>query len=214
LVPAVILSAATVWTFTTVTASQDRGAPPFEIAEPRAGGLSAGALDTYRWISQNLPFQARILANGYTEGALGMLSQRMGLLDGRTPFAQPDPWRAEAIHLLSRSRAFFRRPASSTVPGGATYVAAARPGVNLGGSYFPTNFRALARDPGLQRIHETGGVTLYRVRSGRLLSLPPRSFGQVGMTPPSIRVPSGRGKWHFTAKSRSAAVHSELQPSC
>jgi hypothetical protein len=214
LVPAVILSVATIWTFTTVTASQDRGVPPFEIASPRAGGLSPGAIDTYRWIDRNLPPSARILANGYTEGALGMLTRRMGLLDGRTPFAQPDPWRSEAIHLLSRSRAFFRHPASSAVPGAATYVAAGRPYVNLGGSYFPTDFRALARDPTLQRIHETGGVILYRVRSRDIGSIPPRSSGQLAVTRSSFRVGSGRGKWDLPVKSRSAAVHLGPQPSC
>ena len=89
------------WTFTTITASRDRGVPPFEIAAPRAGGLSQDALHAYHWMSGHLPAGARVLTNGYIEGALGMLTHRTGLLDGRTPFEQPEPWRSEAIGLLA-----------------------------------------------------------------------------------------------------------------
>ena len=109
-----------VWTFTTITAKQDRGVPPFQIAEPRAGGLSEDALKAYDWISRSLPPDAVVLANGYTEGSLGMLSRRTGLLDGRTPFAQPDPWRTEAIDWLEQSRRFFVHPIAEPVPGGRT----------------------------------------------------------------------------------------------
>jgi hypothetical protein len=184
LVPALLVSAVVVWTFTTITAKQDRGVPPFQIAEPRAGGLSEDALQAYSWISRNLPPDAVILANGYTEGSLGMLTRRTGLLDGRTPFAQPDPWRTEAIDWLEQSRRFFVHPIRESVPGNADYVLAARRDVNLGGSYFPTDFKAIGRDFGLQRVRGFGGVTLYRTRAASPLDArgeatePNRSFGQ------------------------------------
>ena len=73
LFPAVAVFALAVWTFTTITASRDRGTPPFEIAAPRAGGLSINALHAYHWMSGHLPANARLLTNGYIEGALGML---------------------------------------------------------------------------------------------------------------------------------------------
>jgi hypothetical protein len=164
MIPALLVSAMVIWTFTTITASQDRGVPPFKIAEPRAGGLSDSALRAYRWISGHLPGHARILANGYTEGALGMLSHRLGLLDGRTPFAQPDPWRSEAIELLSRSREFFLHPESAPIPGRADYVAVARRDANLGGSFFPTDFQAVHNTHALRRIRSFDGVAIYAVR--------------------------------------------------
>jgi hypothetical protein len=214
LVPALLVSAAVIWTFTTITAHQDRGVPPFQIAAPRAGGLSEGGLEAYDWISRSLPPDAVILANGYTEGALGMLSRRTGLLDGRTPFAQPDPWRTEAIDWLEQSRHFFAHPIAELVPGRASYVLAARPDVNLGGSYFPTDFKALARDPDLEPIHDFGRVTLYRARSVRPAN---RSFGQSGVakgtTVHKVR-PTPRWNGPRTSAAKLVSGHTGSQPSC
>jgi hypothetical protein len=162
LLPAILFAALAMWTFTTITASADRGAPPFEISQPRAGGLAQSALQSYAWMKRHLPRRAVILTNGYIEGALGSLSDRTGLLDGRTPFAQPDPWRNEAIRWLSQSRRFFLHPKGASVPGGAEYVMAARPEINLGGSYFPTDFQALEADPMLHAIKRLQGIVLYR----------------------------------------------------
>jgi hypothetical protein len=215
LVPALLLSVAVIWIFTTITAHQDRGVPPFQIAAPRAGGLSEDALKAYDWISRSLPSDAVILANGYTEGALGMLSHRTGLLDGRTPFAQPDPWRTEAIDWLEKSRRFFAHPIAEPVPGKASYVLAARRDVNLGGSYFPTDFKALARDPGLEPIHDFGRVTLYRAR--RVRSRPIRSFGQSGggSGPPVHKVrPTATWNRLQTSAAMLVSGHTESQPSC
>ncbi len=161
LVPAILLAAAAMWTFTTITASADRGAPAFEISQPRAGGLARSALQSYAWMKRHLPHRAVILTNGYVEGALGSLSDRTGLLDGRTPFAQPDPWRAEAIRWLGQSRHFFLHPRGASVPGEANYVLVAKPDVNLGGSYFPTDFPALEADPTLRPIKRFQDIVLY-----------------------------------------------------
>jgi hypothetical protein len=215
LVPAVAVFALAVWTFTTITASRDRGTPPFEIAAPRAGGLSKDALHAYHWMSVHLPSNARLLTNGYIEGALGMLTHRTGLLDGRTPFAQPEPWRSEAIELLSRSRAFFRGPNSTRVPGGATYVIAAQRDINLGGSYFPTDFAALARDPALAPVRKFKGVALYRVRQSPIVAVDPTS-GQSGSGPAGLDIGSNPLPWGNLIKSRlrTFVADSESQPSC
>jgi hypothetical protein len=216
LVPALVVSAAAIWTFTTITATQDRGVPPFYISEPRAGGLSAGALHSYHWISRDLPSNALILTNGYVEGALGMLSHRTGLLDGRTPFAQPEPWRSEAIRWLGQSRAFFLRPDSSGIPGGANYVLAAQRDVNLGGSFFPTDFRALTRDPYLEQIHRFMGVVLYRVHYPKLASLRKPS-GQHGASASRSAHRVGAAPWgKFTTSGRRAVAVARTgsQPSC
>ncbi len=163
-VPALVVAALAIWIFTPIGSKRDPGVAPFYLAAPRAGGLSAGALDAYHWISRRLPKRALILTNGYIEGALGMISRRTGVLDGRAPFAQPEPWRAEAVDLLARSRRFFLHPAHSAAPGGATYVLAGQPNVNLGGTFFPTNFPALSRDPDLSLVYRREGVAIYRVR--------------------------------------------------
>jgi Dolichyl-phosphate-mannose-protein mannosyltransferase len=215
LVPALVVSAAAIWTFTTISATQDRGVPPFYIAEPRAGGLSDGALQSYQWISRHLPSDALILTNGYEEGALGMLSHRTGLLDGRTPFAQPDPWRSEAIRWLSQSRAFFLRPSSAAVPGGANYVLVARRDVNLGGSFFPTDFRALIRDPDLERIHRFEGVTLYRVRHpGKSSARIDHPSGMPKTPPHRNRLSAARAWANYRKSGSTAVVATGWQPSC
>jgi hypothetical protein len=206
-----LFSAFAIWSFTTISADQDRGVPAFYIAEPRAGGLSEDALDSYRWIAGHLPPHALILANGYTEGALGMLSHRTGLLDGRTPFAQPDPWRAEAIRWLSQARSFFLRPTEMLVPGNAGYVLVAKREDNLGGSYFPTDYRAVREDPSLERVKSFGGVTIYAVRavSGRN-----QSFGQSGQIPTVHSYSLARTKWLGFLNGGGGADLGAAQPSC
>ena len=216
LVPALVVSAAAIWAFTTISASQDRGVPPFYLSQPRAGGLSDGALRSYHWMSRYLPSDALILTNGYEEGALGMLSHRTGLLDGRTPFAQPDPWRAEAIRWLSQSRAFFLRPNSVSVPGGASYVLVAQRDVNLGGSFFPTDFRALARDPDLEQIHRFKGVALYRVRHPGIAGLTQSSGQNDANATRSDRIAAARVWADFRKSGRKTlvVVPTGSQPSC
>ena len=186
-IPAVAMTVIATWTFTSADARRERGVPPFYVAEPRVGGLSDEGRAVYRWIAANLPRRATILTNGFIEGALGMLSHRSGLLDGRAPFAQPDPWRAEAIDMLAESRAFFKRPRSTPIPAGASYVLASRADVNLGGSYFPTSFRGLARIHALVPVHRTAGTVLYRVRHPRPLPAH-RSSGQLPVTSTRKRI--------------------------
>jgi hypothetical protein len=219
-VPALLVSAAAIWTFTTISATQDRGVPAFYISEPRAGGLSQGALDSYQWISENLPSNALVLANGYTEGALGMLSRRTGLLDGRTPFAQPNPWRAEAIRWLGQARAFFLSPTQTEVPGNAGYVLVAKQSVNLGGSYFPTDFAAVERDRSLEKVYSFEGVTIYRVdmkggSTTRKIAGTPRSFvyPERGVHRNLYKFPVS--EWaSFLKRTATGDAPTELQPSC
>jgi hypothetical protein len=213
-VPTLLLTVATLWTFTTIDAGRDRGVPPFYIAEPRVGGLSDPALRAYDWIDGNVPENALILANGYTEGALGMLTERTGVLDGRTPFAQPDPWRDEAIRWLAQARRFFQHPGRAGVPGGADYVLAARRDVNLGGSYFPTDFQALRRAGGLQPLYASGGVILYRVRDRASTT---KTSGQRLTNRASLPIVSRQ--WsageirQFSERTASASPRSCLSPS-
>jgi hypothetical protein len=215
--PALALATLATWTFSTASA-RDRGVPPFYIAEPRVGGLAEEGRRAYIWTRHNLPKDATILTNGYVEGALGMLSGRSGLLDGRAPFAQPDPWRKEAIDLLRRSRAFFRRPAETPVPAAATHLLVAPHEVNLGGSFFPTDFAALARDPRLREVRRFPRVVVYRVRRPAAGEAH-RSFGQRPWSPPgddiTVRASVANGQIDGLA-GRAAAVAgaSGFQRSC
>lgn len=171
-VPVVLLSSATLWSFTSQLGGRDPGIPPFFTAETRVGGVSPEALAAYGWIKERLPTNAVILANGYTEGALGMVSDRTGLLDGRTPFSQPDPWRSDAIRWLERSRAFFQEPDEHRIPPRAGYLLVAPANINLGGSYFPTNFPQLNHSHRLKLIHRFGKVLLFRVREWQGIASP------------------------------------------
>jgi hypothetical protein len=216
IVPALAISALALWTFTTISASQDRGVPAFYISEPRAGGLAQGALDSYQWMAQHLPEDALVLTNGYTEGALGMLSHRTGLLDGRTPFAQPDPWRAEAIEWLGQARAFFLQPATTRVPGGADYLLVADHNINLGGSYFPTDHEALTRDRDLEPVQKFDGVTLYRVLDGAPIAATQPSVQLAWGSDHSAAMFLASDKWEISSKRTrgTAGAHTAAQQSC
>lgn len=60
-----------------------------------------------KWIRTNTSKNAVILINGHTVGSTGALTGRRGLLDGRMPSVQPDPWRSTAVRELRRARLFF-----------------------------------------------------------------------------------------------------------
>ncbi len=135
--------------------------------------LSPAVRDAYAWIDRNSPTDSVILANGYTEGVIASLGHRTGELDGRTPYLQPDPWRAHAIRELRGVRAFFLRPRRhpGALPKRAAYVLVGRRGVNLGGSAFPARWAAVRRLPYLrvaQAFADPGApagsdLVLYRV---------------------------------------------------
>lgn len=158
------LSAGLLSAFTPALSGRDSPRPAFESSGTVAGGLAPAAEAAYRWMDRNLPPDATVLANGYTEGALGMLSGRTGWLDGRTPFVQPDPWRSQARRSLKQARRYFLDPDLDRLAEPVDYIVVSRPGINLGGPRFETNREALVAAEHLAPLQSFGDVEIYAVR--------------------------------------------------
>jgi hypothetical protein len=142
---------------------------PFVDDDPEPGLTSTG-YDAYRWLDANLPADARILANAYTDGSLAALAGRVGIVDGRAVYLEDRAFLAESTALVLGARVVFAEPAS---PGAAAYLArenvgyllVAGPGAtgaDLGG-YLPF-------ETDLETLRAGGRYTLVRTfGDGRLL---------------------------------------------
>jgi hypothetical protein len=142
---------------------------PFVDDDPEPG-LTITGYDAYRWIDANLPADARILANAYTDGSLAALSGRVGIVDGRAVYLEDRAFLAESTALVLGARVVFGEPSS---PGAAAYLAMERvtyllvagptaSGADLGG-YLP-----FVTD--LETLRAGGRYTLVRTfGDGRLL---------------------------------------------
>jgi hypothetical protein len=138
-------------------------------ADDGDSALSQTGYDAYRWIDANLPAEARILTNAYTDGALAAVSHRVGIVDGRAVYLENPRFLAESTALALGARVVFGQPAS---PGAASFldrervthllVATDGPnGTDLGGYLlFDTDLDALRADPRLQLVRSFGGGRL------------------------------------------------------
>jgi hypothetical protein len=139
--------------------------------------LSQTGYDAYRWIDGNLPVDARILTNAYTDGALAAVSHRVGIVDGRAVYLENARFLAESTALCLGARVVFGQPAS---PGAASFldrervthllVATNGPnGTDLGGyQLFATDLAALRADPRLRlvRSFDDDRLLLFEVAGG------------------------------------------------
>jgi hypothetical protein len=137
-------------------------------------GITPRGFAAYAWLRDNLPDDARILANAYTDGSLTLLSARTGILDGRAVYLEDPPFLSEATGLLLGGRRFFGDPSN---PGSDEYLASANveyllvgtsgdSGFDLGGYRpFVTDVPALNADPRFSLVQELadGSLRLYRV---------------------------------------------------
>jgi hypothetical protein len=96
-----------------VSASPNPGA----VAEEREAALSPTGYAAYRWMAENLPPDARILANAYTDGSIAAVTRRVGIVDGRAVYLEDSAFLAESTALVRGARVVFRTPES---PGAAT----------------------------------------------------------------------------------------------
>ncbi len=143
-----------------ITAAAVAGAPPrpgAPVAEDEAS-LSRTGFDAYRWVATNLPSDARILANAYTDGAIAAVASRLGIIDGRAVYLEDPAFLAEATALCLGARVVFADPSSQ---GAGTYLARERvthlvvaaadrgsTGSDLGGYLlFDTDVAALRANP-------------------------------------------------------------------
>jgi hypothetical protein len=142
------------------------------------GGREA-ALDrigdqAFVWMRDHLPADARILANGYTDGSIAAVTGRVGIVDGRAVYLEDPEFLAESTALCLRARLFFADPAAPSARAflsdeRVTYVVVSTSGPlgrDIGGyPLFPTDAAALAASPALHLSRTFGGgkLLLYEV---------------------------------------------------
>jgi hypothetical protein len=142
---------------------------PFVDDDPEPG-LTTTGYEAYRWMDTNLPPDARILANAYTDGSLAAIAGRVGIVDGRAVYLEDRAFLAESTALVLGARVVFAEPSS---PGAAAYLTRERvdyllvagpgaSGADLGG-YLPFG-------TDLDTLRAGGRYTLVRTfGDGRLL---------------------------------------------
>lgn len=135
--------------------------------------LSPTGYEAYRWLAANHP-GSRVLANGWTDGALAAVSGQSGILDGPAPYLDDQALLARATGLLLDARLLFAEPDGA---GAAAYlkrerveylliVTTAGTGDDLGGhTPFEVDLATLEKSR-RYRIEERfgdGRLLLYRV---------------------------------------------------
>jgi hypothetical protein len=140
----------------------------------RQASLTPTGNRAFQWIRDNLPSDARVLANGYTDGSIAAVTGRVGITDGRAVYLEEPEFLAESTALCLGARAFFANP---TAPAALSFlarervsylvVATAGPfGRDIGGyPLFSTNLAALAtsRELHLTRSFGDGRILIYEV---------------------------------------------------
>ncbi len=159
-----------------VTAAAIAPAPDASLDDDLEPGLTPAGYEAYRWIDANLPAEARLLDNAYTDGSVAALARRTGIVDGRAVYLEDRAFLAESTALLLAARTLFLDPDG---PGARRYVARegvthllvaaeGATGADLGG-YLPfvTDLAALDRSAGytLVRSFDGGRLRLYAVRA-------------------------------------------------
>ena len=154
-------------------------ASPLAVATADSGdaALSQTGYDAYHWIDANLPPDARILTNAYTDGAVAAVAHRVGIVDGRAVYLENPRFLAESTALCLGARVVFGTPSA---PGAASFldregvthllVATRGPnGTDLGGYIlFGTDVQALRADPRLRlvRSFDDGRLLLFAWTGG------------------------------------------------
>ena len=85
---------------------------PGSVTEEREAALSPAGYDAYRWMAANLPADARILTNAYTDGAVAAVAKRVGIVDGRAVYLEDPTFLAESTALVLGARVVFGMPAA------------------------------------------------------------------------------------------------------
>jgi hypothetical protein len=140
-------------------------------------GISPAGYEAYRWLDANLPADARILANAYTDGALTALSHRVGIVDGRAGYLEDPDFLHQSTALALGARVVFAEPDAQ---GARSFLQRERvdyllvigssgSGNDVGG-YLPfetdTAAIAMSRRYTLLQTFGDGRLSLYRVEPG------------------------------------------------
>lgn len=140
-------------------------------------GITPIGYEAYAWMDANLPPDARILANAYTDGALTALAHRTGIIDGRAVYLEDPEFLHDSTALCLGARVVFGDPGGA---GAGAFLARERVGYllvvgpggtgsDIGGYQpFTTDATALAasRRYTLVRTFGNGTLSLYRVGTG------------------------------------------------
>jgi hypothetical protein len=140
----------------------------------RTAALSPLGYGAFQWMRQNLPSDARVLANGYTDGSIAAVTGRVGIIDGRAVYLEEPDVLSESTALCLGARVVFDDPTSF---GALRFLARERvdylvvatagaDGRDIGGyPLFPTNAAALAASASfrLTRSFGDGRLLLYEV---------------------------------------------------
>jgi hypothetical protein len=157
-------------------------APAGTVDDPEPGLTPAG-YEAYRWIAANVPGDARILTNAYTDGSVASLAERVGIVDGRAVYLEDPAFLAESTALVLGARALFLDPGGPVARRYAAehdvdYLLVADPaaggtGADLGGyDPFVTDVASLASADGytLVRSFADGRLLLFAVSPGAALA--------------------------------------------
>ncbi len=152
---------------------------PTRFDDPTADepGLSAVGLDALRWIDANLPPDARLLTNAYTDGSILSVAHRSSILDGRAVYLEDAAFLARSTSLVLGARVLFADPGS---PAAAQYLAQERvthllvatagpSGADLGGYLlFRTDLAALQQAGRYTQVRSFGDgrLLLFQVATG------------------------------------------------
>jgi hypothetical protein len=166
--------AASALAVTILAAAMIAPAPGALLDDEPEPGLTPAGYEAYGWIEANLPPDARLLVNAYTDGSVAALARRTGIVDGRAVYLEDAAFLAESTNLLLGARRVFLDPAGE---GSRRYlereqvthllVATEGPtGADVGGyPLFETDYAALAEAAGytLVRTFDDGRLLLYAV---------------------------------------------------
>jgi hypothetical protein len=142
-------------------------------SETDEAGLSAIGYDALRWMDANLPSDARLLTNAYTDGSILAVARRQAILDGRAVYLEDRDFLAQSTSLVLGARVLFADPNG---PAAARYladervshvlVATAGPNGNDLGGYllFDTNLEALQHGGRYTQVRSFGDGRLLLLR--------------------------------------------------
>jgi hypothetical protein len=128
-------------------------------------GLSVVGHDALSWIDANLPPDARLLTNAYTDGSILAVARRQGILDGRAVYLENADFLAQSTSLVLGARVLFADPDGAAA---ASYlatervshvlVATAGPNGNDLGGYllFDTDLAAMLGSGRYTQVHQFG----------------------------------------------------------
>jgi hypothetical protein len=156
------------------TGAVSASARPGGATDDREAALSPAGYAAYRWMADQLPADARILANAYTDGAIAAVSGRTGIVDGRAVYLENPGFLAESTALALGARVVFGTPSA---PGTGTFLDRERvthllvatdpsDGTDLGGYLpFATDVAAIRADPRFRLVREfdDGRLLLFEV---------------------------------------------------